>query len=222
MLEQSQGYTTADGRQSRCFKGDCLGGRKVTRVSAKIDVAVARALLLSFGILAGSATSLAAQPVETLAWQELGERCATAIQAGAALSTEGMQPFIEPTDEVWPAFQIWSLGEVAVFQEVLATGASAPVRFCRVVLQAGADPGTTELLVANFQPWRAAQLAAGTYEEGRMRAPPEGTVRYIMDSVALNARGCRVRLEFRAQPGRPFAEFEVKERPSAACGVSGG
>ena len=194
------------------------GGRSGMALARRVLWSMLGAFFFAVGVASGAN----AQSTNTLAWQALAGRCADAISSGNRVDNEGLQPFSPVEDVVWPDFQIWSFQQVAVFQETLATGATEPIRVCRVVLQPGADPQTTELIISNLEMWRQRQLESGAFEEARMRTPPEGTIRFLLDSVGTNQRNCRVRIDFQAQPGRVVAQLEIKERPSATCGLEEG
>lgn len=161
-----------------------------------------------------------ANPAET--WLQASQGCKSAIEASVPLAVNSLQS-VDPTHsgpyQTWPALQFWNIDSVQIVQQMLATGASTPIRMCEVtLLRAELEPQTFMDLVSSEVNRTTKDIASGTHVEAHGGYSGPKQVKIAVNSVEPNTRGCSVLVEFEAvAPPAYILKIAYKERISNDC-----
>ena len=183
---------------------------------AKLALLVATVSTLAGPVSAGA--------LDVLGWMKGVELCLDAMSRGVMLDTRALKPALGSNSEVgpdeWPELQIWSSGAGAsIFQERRPTGATADIRTCLVASQSSVTSHDVAVISANMVELVSKLKESGVFEDRATRRRIDGGSVLFLQTVDRNPRNCVLRFEFMADPARPFANLELKEAPSQACGA---
>ncbi|WP_136442939.1 hypothetical protein [Pacificoceanicola onchidii] len=144
-----------------------------------------------------------------------------AMVNGERLNVEGFTPLFNnaDADSAWPAQEFWHAGRVAIEQVSRETGATVPIRSCKVVSQAKFSSDALSEIGETFGERLATEKANGAFVDGKTRRKVDLGRVVALSKAEPNARGCQVNVLFMVDLDKALAVAEFKERPGQDCGT---